>query len=91
MLKTNTVLTALGLILMSVLGYFGSQMWGDIKDVKTAATSTSVQVQTMSKQVDDHETRIRQTEHDVTILQQLQREDRTVRPPKMTENKPITQ
>ena len=86
MLKLNTVLTAVCVVLAAMAGYFGKCIWEDVAAIKSATTMQAIQVQSLTRQVDDHETRIRQTERDVTILQQVQREDRTVRPPKMTEN-----
>lgn len=88
MLKLNTLLTALAVVLMALLGFLGKAIWDDVATIKTATFNNSAQVLTLSKTVDDHETRIRQTEKDVTILQQAQRDDRTVRTPKMLDMKP---
>jgi hypothetical protein len=88
MLKTNTVLTAACVVLLTLVSWIGKCIWDDVATIKAATIATSAQVQTMSKELDDHENRIRQTEHDVTILQQQQREDRTARSPKMSDTKP---
>jgi len=88
MLKINTVLTAACVVLLGLVSWLGTEMWGDIKETKTATTTMTTQVNTISKEVDDHETRIRQTERDVTILQQQRREDRAAWNPKMLDTKP---
>jgi cell division protein FtsB len=87
MLKLNTVLTALALVLMTLLGFLGKAIWDDVATIKSTTTTQAAQVQTISRELDDHETRIRQAEKDVTILQQVQREERNVaRSPKMGGN-----
>lgn len=88
MLKLNTALTALAVVLMAVLGYMGTQALGKLDATNAAQLQLGVKIDGLKSQVDDHETRIRKTETDVLILQQQQRDDRVVRPPKMTENKP---
>jgi hypothetical protein len=86
MIKTNVLLNAVSVILMAVLCYFGKCVWEDLAAIKTASTSQAVQMISVVREVDDHETRIRLNERDITILQQAQREDRTARSPKMLDN-----
>jgi hypothetical protein len=88
MLKTNTVLTAACTLLLGLLAFLGHGIWDDVAAIKGATTTTAVQVQSINRELDDHESRIRQTEKDVTILQQVQHEDRTARSPRMSDNKP---
>lgn len=86
MLKTNTLLNALSVVMIGLLGFFGAQMWGDVKDTKTATTTITSQVSTISKTVDDHETRIRAAEHDLIRLQEQPHDDNRIsRSPKMTD------
>ena len=87
MLKTNTVLTAACVVLLGLVSWIGKCIWDDVATIKSVTTAQTVQVQAIAHEVDDHEIRIRQTEKDVTILQQEQREERaTARSPKMTDN-----
>lgn len=88
MLKLNTLLTGLAVVLLALLGFLGKAIWDDVATIKNLTAMQTVQMQTMSRELDDHESRIRQTEKDVTILQQGQREDRTGRAPKINDNKP---
>lgn len=88
MLKLNTALTALAVVLMASLGYMGTQALAKLDATNTAQTQIAVKIDGLKSEVDDHETRIRQTERDVTILQQAQHEDRGARSPKLSENKP---
>ena len=83
MLKLNTVLTAACCVLMALLAFLGKSIWEDVATIKSATTAQTVQVQTMNSELNDHETRIRQTEKEVTILQQ---DVRVARSPKMTDN-----
>ena len=72
---------------MGLLCFLGHAIWDDVGAMKSAAITTSTKVDSMAQTVNDHEARIRQTEHDVTILQQEQREDRPLaRSPKMIDN-----
>lgn len=86
MLKTNTALTAACAILLALLTWLGHGIWDDVAAIKSSYTATAVQVQSVVREVDDHETRIRSNEKDITILQQAQREDRRALSPKMSDN-----
>lgn len=70
MLKLNTLLTGLAVVLMALLGFLGKAIWYDVATIKTATTAVTTKMDAMSHTLDDHETRIRQTEHDVIVLQQ---------------------
>lgn len=70
MLKLNTVLTGACVILLGVLGWLGKGVWDDVSAIKTASISAAADIKSMSRTLDDHETRIRQTERDVIVLQQ---------------------
>lgn len=69
MLKLNTVLTALALILMAVLGMMLSTALSKLDSTHDAMVQFSAQMQSLRSQMDDHEIRIRQTEQQVTVLQ----------------------
>lgn len=88
MLKLNTVLTGVCTVFLALIGWLGKCIWDDVAMIKNLTAMQTVQMQTMSRELDDHESRIRQTEHEVTILQQSQREERRALSPKMSENKP---
>lgn len=90
MLKLNTVLTGAGLLLMTLLGFLGKDIWDNVKETRAALVlavtkqeTEAARLESMKSQVDDHETRIRTNEKDITKLQ----EDRQIyRSPKMSEN-----
>lgn len=88
MLKLNTVLTFVCAIFLALISWLGKCIWDDVAISKAATISTAVQMQSIHAQVDDHETRIRQTEHDVIVLQADGHEPRSARSPKMFDNKP---
>lgn len=89
MLKLNTVATVFATLLLGILCWLGKGIWEDVATIKSSNTTQAVQMQTLTRELDDHESRIRQAEKDVTVLQQGQREDpRTARSPRMSDNKP---
>lgn len=88
MLKLNTVLTGACSVLLILLGFLGKAIWDDVATIKNAYTTTAAQVVIMAREMDDHESRIRQNEKDIIVLQQDGRDSRTARSPKMSENKP---
>lgn len=73
MLKINTVLTALAVILLALLSFIGAHIWNDVSDIKGSQITTSEQIKDIYRRVEDHEGRIRVNEHDVIILQQHMR------------------
>jgi hypothetical protein len=84
MLKTNTLLNFVSVILMGLLTWLGHNIWDDVAAIKASNISATAEIQSISHTIDDHEVRIRQTEHDVTILQSQQREERRALSPKMS-------
>lgn len=75
-------------MLLILLGFLGKAIWDDVATIKNAYTTTAAQVVIMAREMDDHESRIRQNEKDIIVLQQDGRDSRTARSPKMSENKP---
>jgi hypothetical protein len=69
MLKLNTVLTALAVVLLGLLSWLGAQMWGDISQTKSSVLTLSAHIEEQGKHLDDHETRIRETEKRIIVLQ----------------------
>lgn len=69
MLKLNTLLTGVTTLLLGLLCWIGKGMWDDIALAKTATIATQVKIESMARQLDDHENRLRQDERDITVLQ----------------------
>lgn len=68
MLKLNTVLTALAVVLMAVLGWEFSTALKDIHETHDSVTAQAVTVQEHTEELEDHEKRIRETETAVTEI-----------------------
>lgn len=76
MLKLNTVLTAMAVVLLTLLSFLGARVWSDVADTKAAMIRLNDQMEQVNKitddhshRLDDHESRIRANENKITILE----------------------
>jgi hypothetical protein len=53
MLKLNTVLTALGLVLLALISFIGKSIWDDVAATKAATISASVRMEYMTQHMDE--------------------------------------
>jgi hypothetical protein len=70
MLKLNTVLTGLGIILMGVCGFLLTSALNKLDATHDAVLQANVKIEAVQSRLDDHEVRIRATEQQVSALQQ---------------------
>ena len=83
MLKLNTVLTALAVVLLGVVSWITSRALSEIHDTHDSVTAMSVQVQVQAQQLADHEQRIRKAEGHILMLEAVQADP--ARAPKLHE------
>lgn len=69
MLKINTALTALGIVLMSVCGFLLTTALIKLDATHDATLQVNVKIDNMAHTLDDHENRIRLTEEKVIGIQ----------------------